>query len=92
MKFQKEVNIYSPEAIVKRFKANEIALSVQKGKIESLISESEIIELQNEKVTMYSKMSDIKQTVDGLSEKYTSIKTGYDAVSEQYTEQDLKVA
>lgn len=92
MKFQKEVNIYSPEAIVKRFKANEIALSVQKGKIESLISESEIIELQNEKVTMYSKMSDIKQTVDGLSEKYTSIKTGYDAVSEQYTDLDLKVA
>lgn len=92
MKFQKEVNIYSPEAIVKRFKANETALSVQKGKIESLISESEIIELQNEKVTMYSKMSDIKQTVNGLNEKYTSIKAGYDAASKQYTELDLKVA
>lgn len=59
-KFQREVNIFSKEAILKRFQANETNFSVLKGKIEALISESEIIELQNSKVTMYSKLAVVK--------------------------------
>ena len=32
MRFEKEVNIYSDEAIIKRFKANETSISVVQGK------------------------------------------------------------
>ena len=73
MRFQKEVNIFAPDAILKRFQANETNFSVVKGKIEALISESEILELQNSKVTMYSKLADVKLTVDGLEQTYTDI-------------------
>lgn len=92
MKFQKEVNIFAKDAILKRFQANETNFSVVKGKIEALISESEIIELQNSKVTMYSKLADVKLTVDGLEQTYTDISSKYDSVSGQYTEMNSKVA
>jgi hypothetical protein len=92
MRFQKEVNIFAPDAILKRFQANETNFSVVKGKIEALISESEILELQNSKVTMYSKLADVKLTVDGLEQTYTDITSKYDAVSGKYTDLDAKVA
>ena len=92
MRFQKEISIYSKDAILKRFQASETNFSVLKGKIEALISESEILELQNSKVTMYSKLADVKFTVDGLSQEYTDISSKYDAVSGQYTDLDAKVA
>lgn len=91
-KFQREVNIFSKEAILKRFQANETNFSVLKGKIEALISESEITELQNGKVTMYSKLADVKLTVDGLAQEYSDISSKYDSVSGQYTSLDAKVA
>lgn len=59
MRFQKEVNIFARGVTLKRFQANETNFSVLKGRIEALISESEIIELQNSKVTMYSKLASI---------------------------------
>lgn len=92
MRFQKEVNIFARGATLKRFQANETNFSVLKGRIEALISESEIIELQNSKVTMYSKLASIKLTVDGLSQSYTDISSKYDSVSDQYTNLDAKVA
>ena len=92
MRFQKEVNIFARNAILKRFQANETNFSVLKGRIEALISESEIIELQNSKVTMYSKLASIKLTVDGLSQSYTDISSKYDSVSGKYTNLDAKVA
>lgn len=91
-KFQREVNIFSKEAILKRFQANETNFSVLKGKIEALISESEITELQNGKVTMYSKLADVKFAVDGLAQEYSDISSKYDSVSGQYTDLDAKVA
>lgn len=91
-KFQKEVNIFSKEATSKRFQANETNFSVLKGTIEALVSESEITELQNSKVTMYSKLADVKLTVDGLTQEYSDISSKYDSVSGQYTSLDAKVA
>lgn len=92
MRFQKEINIFAKDAILKRFQANETNFSVVKGKIEALISESEILELQNSKVTMYSKLANVKLTVDGLEQIYTDISSKYDAISGQYTEMNSKVA
>ena len=92
MRFQKEINIFAKDAILKRFQANETNFSVIKGKIEALISESEILELQNSKFTMYSKLADVKLTVDRLEQTYTDISSKYDSVSGQYTEMNSKVA
>lgn len=91
MRFTKEVNIYAPDAILKRFKANETNFSVLQGKISSLISESEITELINGSITMYSKLSSVEQTADGLTQKYTDISGKYDTVTKQYSELDSKV-
>lgn len=91
MRFTKEVNIYAPDAILKRFKANETNFSVLQRKISSLISESEITELINGRITMYSKLSSVEQTADGLTQKYTDISSKYDAVAKQYSELDSKV-
>lgn len=91
MRFTKEVNIYAPDAILKRFKANETNFSVLQRKISSLISESEITELINGSITMYSKLSSVEQTADGLTQKYTDISSKYDAVAKQYSELDSKV-
>lgn len=92
MRFQKEINIFAKDATLKRFQANETNFSVVKGKIEALISESEILELQNSKVTMYSKLANIKLTVDGLEQTYTDISSKYDSVTGKYTDLDAKVA
>lgn len=92
MRFQKEINIFAKDAILKRFQTNETNFSVVKGKIEALISESEILELQNSKVTMYSKLADMKLTVHGLEQTYTDISSKYDSVTGKYTDLDAKVA
>lgn len=92
MRFQKEINIFAKDAILKRFQANETNFSVVKGKIEALISESEILELQNSKITMYSKLANVKFTVDGLTQKYSDISSKYDSVTGKYTDLDAKVA
>lgn len=92
MRFQKEINIFAKDAILKRFQTNETNFSVAKGKIEALISESEILELQNSKVTMYSKLADVKLTVHGLEQTYTDMASKYDSVTGKYTDLDAKVA
>ena len=92
MIFEKEINIYAPDAILKRFQAAETSVEVTRGKIEALISESELIELQNSKATMYSKMADIKFTVDSLTQSYSDVTAKYDTVTGQYSSLQGKVA
>lgn len=41
---------------------------------------------------MYSKLANVKLTVDGLEQTYTDISSKYDAISDQYTEMNSKVA
>lgn len=49
-------------------------------------------ELINGSITMYSKLSSVEQTADGLTQKYTDISSKYDTVTKQYSELDSKVA
>lgn len=91
MRFSKEINIYANEGTLKKFQALETDFKVEKGKISSLISESELIELQNGNKTMYSRMASTEQAVSGLNQKYTDVTGKYDAVSKQYTSLDTKV-
>nr|WP_294658737.1 hypothetical protein [uncultured Blautia sp.] len=91
MRFRREVSIYAKESILKRFDALETDFKVAQGKISSLISESELLELQSGNKTMYSRMASTEQTVSGLSQKYTDLNTKYNTVSGQYTDMDSKL-
>lgn len=91
MKFIKEITLFAPSGTFKRFQGLETSFKVEQGKISALISESELIELQNGNKTMYSRMASTEQTVKGLNQKYTDVTGKYDAVSKQYTSLDTKV-
>ncbi|MDO5799101.1 MAG: hypothetical protein Q4Q33_08700 [Eubacteriales bacterium] len=90
MRFTKEVNIYAGGAL-KKFQALEVEFKVTKKGISSLISESELRELQSGSKTMYSRMASAEQTISGLSQEYTDISSKYDTISGQYTDLNSKV-
>ena len=52
VRFEREINIYGDEVILKRFQAAETSISVVQGKISAIISESELTELDNSNATM----------------------------------------
>lgn len=92
MRLQKEINIFAKEAMIKRFHAIETAVSVTKGNISAIISDSEIVELQNSETTMYSKLGKLNMSVSGIIQQYTDLTTKYDSVRDQYTAMDSKLA
>lgn len=92
LRFNKEVNIYAEGGTLKRFQALETDFGIVKGKISSLISESELKELQNGDKTMYSRLASAEQTVGGLTQKYTEVSSKYDTINGHYTELDSKVS
>ena len=92
MRFIKEITLFAPSGTLKRFQGLETSFKVEQGKISTLISESELIELRNGDKTMYGRLYSAEQTVSGLDKLYTDISGKYDAVSGQYTDLDTKVA
>ena len=92
MRFEREINIYGDEVILKRFQANETSIEVVQGKISALISESELIELIDSSVTMYSKLASAIMDIDSLTINFSDLTTKYNTVSGQYTALDSKVA
>lgn len=92
MRFEREVNIYGDEVILKRFTANETSISVIQGEISAIISESELIELIDSSVTMYSKLASAIMDIDSLEINFSDLTTKYNTVSGQYTALDSKVA
>ena len=92
MRFEREVNIYGDEVILKRFTANETSISVIQGEISAIISESELVELIDSSVTMYSKLASAIMDIDSLTINFSDLTTKYNTVSGQYTALDSKVA
>lgn len=92
MRFEREINIYSDEAILKRFQANETSISVVQGKISAMISESELTELENSNATMYSKLASAIMDIDALTINFSDLTTKYNTVSGQYSALNSKVA
>ena len=92
MIFEQPVNIYSQDYVLKRFQSNETAVQVVRGKISALISESELIELQNSKATMYSKLASAVLDINSLQLQFSDISNKYDTVTGQYSSLDAKVA
>lgn len=92
MRFEREINIYSDEAVLKRFRAVETSVSVVQGKISAMISESELTELENSNATMYSKLASAIMEIDALTINFSDLTTKYNTVSGQYSELNSKVA
>lgn len=92
MRFEKEINIYGDEAVLKRFQANETSISVLQGKISALISESELVELENSQATMYSKLASAILDIESLTLNFSDLTTKYNTVSGQYTSLNSQVA
>lgn len=92
MIFEQEASIFSKEYTLKRFQAAETAIQVTQGKITALISESELIELQNSKATMYSKLASAVLDINSLQLQFSDISSKYDTVTGQYSSLDAKVA
>ena len=92
MIFEQPVNIYSQDYALKRFQSNETAVQVVRGKLSALISESELIELQNSKATMYSKLASAVLDINSLQMQFSDISSKYDTVTGQYSSLDAKVA
>lgn len=92
MIFEQPVNIYSQDYVLKRFQSNETAVQVVRGKISALISESELIELQNSKATMYSKLASAVLDINSLQLQFSDISSKYDTVTGRYSSLDAKVA
>lgn len=92
MRFEREVNIYGDEVILKRFTANETSISVIQGEISAIISESELVELVDSSTTMYSKLASAIMDIDSLTINFSDLTTKYNTVSGQYTALDSKVA
>ena len=92
MIFEQPVNIYSQDYVLKRFLSNETAVQVVRGKISALISESELIELQNSKATMYSKLASAVLDINSLQLQFSDISSKYDTITGQYSSLDAKVA
>lgn len=91
MRFEREINIYGDEVILNRFQANETSIEVVQGKISALISESELIELENSQATMYSKLASAIMDIDSLDLQFSELNTKYNTVSGQYTQLDSKL-
>lgn len=92
MRFEREINIYGDETVLKRFQAAETSISVVQGKISALISESELIELENSNATMYSKLASAIMEIDALTINFSDLTTKYNTVSGQYSALNSKVA
>ena len=92
LRFEKEINIYGDEVVLKRFQENETSIAVVQGKISALISESELVELENSQATMYSKLASAILDIDSLTLNFSDLTTKYNTVSGQYTSLDSKVA
>lgn len=92
MIFEQPVNIYSRDYVLKCFQSNETTVQVVRGKISALISESELIELQNSKATMYSKLASAVLDINSLQLQFSDISSKYDTITGQYSSLDAKVA
>ena len=92
VRFEREINIYGDEAVLKRFQAAETSISVVQGKISAIISESELTELDNSNATMYSKLASAIMEIDALTINFSDLTTKYNTVSGQYSALNSKVA
>ena len=75
MRLRSEVAVYDYQAVASKFTAHDTQFNVVQGKINALVSESEITTLINGGKTLYSKLSDVEITVDGIRTQVSDVET-----------------
>ena len=78
MVFEREINLFNPNALERRFSAIQTDFDVTLGKISAIISDSEIEEYQDGHTTMHSRLSATIQDLDGFHDQVSEMKTNYD--------------
>lgn len=73
--YRDTVNIYDKEAIARAIKTQETQFNVLQGKIQALITDTELDTLRNGGSTMYSRMVNVEATADGLTSEVSAIRT-----------------
>lgn len=92
MVFENEVNLYGDAPISQKFSSQDTKFNVIQGEINAIISEQELIELEDSGKTMYSGMNDIKVDVTGLRGSISSLTTKVDGQTQQITSINSKQA
>lgn len=73
--FRDTVNIYDKEAIARAIKTQETQFNVLQGKIQALITDTELDILRNGGSTMYSRMVNVEATANGVTSEVSALKT-----------------
>lgn len=73
--YRDTVNIYDKEAIARAIKTQETQFNVLQGKIQALITDTELDTLRNGGSTMYSRMVNVEATANGLTSEVSSLRT-----------------
>ena len=75
MQFRSEVAVYNYQAVASKFSAHDTQFNVVRGKINALISESEITQLVNGGGTMYSRLASAEMSIGGISTQISDVQT-----------------
>ena len=75
MKFRSEIALYDYQKIASKFTAHDTQFNVVQGKINAICSEEQITTLINGDKTLYSKLSDVEMTVDGIRTQVSDVET-----------------
>ena len=74
-RYHETVNIYDTEAMARYIRTQETQFTVLQGKISALITDSELQTLRAGGSTMYSRMTSVEATAEGLTSQVSALQT-----------------
>ena len=74
-RYHETVNIYDTEAMARYIRTQETQFTVLQGKISALITDSELQTLRAGGSTMYSRMTSVEATAEGLTSQVSTLQT-----------------
>lgn len=82
MKFRHEFAPYDTAAIARKLQTHDTMFEVVQGEIHAVISESELVDLQEQGITMWTKMSEMALDTAQLRLDFNDLYSRYDALGE----------
>ena len=83
MVFENEINIYNPNAIKSEFHSQATQIGAVQGKIRAIISDSQITELQDGRITMYDRLVSAEMDINGITTQVSSLRQADDQLESQ---------
>ena len=74
MVFENEINIYDPNAIANEFRTQSTQITAVQGKISAMITESQLQELMDGRVTMYDKLVSAEMDINGITTQVSELR------------------